>query len=114
MGMVSLPTLLLIILGGLAVFVAVRTAPAIHEYTMVKTLVQRIAESGPASPAEAQGAFDRQRSIDGVSAIEGRDLDIVRDGTSLTIGFSYRKEVPLAGPVSLLIDFRGSSRRGGS
>lgn len=112
-GMVSLPTLLLIVLGGLALFTAVRTAPSIQEYYLIKGLVQRIAESGPATPFDAQGAFDRQRAIDGISAIEGKDLNIARVAGVLTIDFTYQKVVPLAGPVSLLIDFSGSSRRGG-
>ena len=112
-GMVSLPTLLLIVLGGLALFTAVRTAPSIQEYYLIKSLVQRIAESGPSTPFDAQSAFDRQRAIDGISAIEGKDLNIARVAGVLTIDFAYQKVVPLAGPVSLLIDFSGSSRRGG-
>lgn len=112
-GMVSLPTLLLIVLGGLALFTAVRTAPSIQEYYLIKSLVQRIAESGPSTPFDAQSAFDRQRTVDGVSAIEGKDLNVTRVAGVLTIDFAYQKVVPLAGPVSLLIDFRGSSRRGG-
>jgi hypothetical protein len=49
--------------------------------------------------------------VDNIQAITAQDLDISKDGGDLVITFSYPKKVPLAGNVSLMFDFAGSSKK---
>lgn len=109
-GRVTLATLMLVALSGAALFVGVRVAPALHEYLLVDALVGRIAAASPATVAQARDAFDRQRRLDGIVALQGRDLEVMFDGPATEIAFAYRKEVSLAGPVALVIEFRGQAR----
>ena len=99
----------LIILGALAL-VAIKVTPAFFEYRAVKdSIVKAKAEAGSGSVREVQQAFDKNAGVNDVNVISGRDLVITRDGGDTEISFAYEKRVPLAGNVSLLFDFTGTT-----
>ena len=100
----------LVVLGALAL-VAIRVTPALFEYRAVKdSLARAKAEAATGGSVRAiRDAFDKNAGINDVTAISGRDLVITRDGDSTDISFSYEKRVPLAGNVSLLFDFAGTT-----
>lgn len=99
----------LIVLGALAL-VAIKVIPAFIEYKAVKnSIVKAKAEAGTGTVREIRQAFDKNAGVNDVSAISGRDLVITRDGGNTEISFSYEKKVPLAGNVSLLLDFDGTT-----
>jgi hypothetical protein len=99
----------LIVLGAIAL-VAIKVTPAFFEYRAVKdSIVKAKAEAGSGSVREIQQAFDKNAGVNDVSAITGRDLVITREGGDTEISFSYEKRVPLAGNVSLLFDFAGTT-----
>ena len=97
----------LVVLGAVAL-VAIKTAPAVIEYRAVKQSVARAKASG-GSNREIQQAFDKNADVNSIDAIQGRDLVISRDGGTPEISFRYEKRVPLAGNVSLLFDFSGTT-----
>jgi metal-dependent HD superfamily phosphatase/phosphodiesterase len=85
--------------------------PAVNEYLTVQRAVQRVADSGPSTVAEARIAFDKQKEIEyAISSISGSDLDISKDGGRVVVAFAYNREIPLYGPVYLLLKFEGRSR----
>ena len=99
----------LIVLGALAL-VVIKVTPAFFEYRAVKnSIVKAKAEAGSGNVREIQQAFDRNAGINDVTAIAGRDLVITRDGGATQISFAYEKRIPLAGNVSLLFDFAGTT-----
>ena len=99
----------LIVLGALAL-VVIKVTPAFFEYRAVKnSIVKAKAEAGSGNVREIQQAFDRNAGINDVTAIAGRDLVITRDGGDTQISFAYEKRIPLAGNVSLLFDFAGTT-----
>ena len=61
--------------------------------------------------ADVRKAFTRRALVDNVQAITAEDLEISKEGGELLITFSYPKKVPLAGNVSLMFDFSGSSKK---
>jgi hypothetical protein len=97
----------LVVLGAVAL-VAIKTAPAVIEYRAVKQSVARAKASG-GSNREIQQAFDKNADVNSIDAIQGRDLVISRDGGTPEVSFRYEKRVPLAGNVSLLFDFSGTT-----
>ena len=109
-GLVTLGTLALVAMALLVGYVVVRGAATVQEFFLVESLVKKIAQSAPATDTDVREAFERQRGIDGIEALRGSDLAIQRQAGGLVISFSYDKVVPLFGPVSLLIEYRGSSR----
>ena len=99
----------LIVLGALAL-VAIKVTPAFLEYKAVKSsIVKAKADAGTGTVREIQQAFDKNAGVNDVDAISGHDLVITRDGGNTEISFSYEKKIPLAGNVSLLLDFAGTT-----
>ena len=99
----------LIVLGALAL-VVIKVTPAFFEYRAVKnSIVKAKAEAGSGNVREIRQAFDRNAGINDVTAIAGRDLVITRIGGATEISFAYEKRIPLAGNVSLLFDFAGTT-----
>lgn len=97
------------VIGALALL-AMRIAPSAIEYQAVLKAVER-ARSQP-TPVSARAAFDRSAQIDDITSISGKDLEITpaaNNAPGVSIAFSYRKELPLFGPASLLLHYTGSA-----
>jgi hypothetical protein len=98
------------VLIGFAAYVLVRTLPTVNEYLTIQRTVEQVAKSSPVTVAEARQAFDRQKDIEySIQAISGKDLKITKENDKVVIGFAYEKEVPLYGPVFILIKYEGRS-----
>ena len=96
---------------GFGGYVAVRTVPTVNEYLTIKSAVNRIAATAPATVPEVRLAFERQRELEyAISSITGKDLVVTKDNDKVVIGFAYNKEIVLYGPVYLLIKYEGRSR----
>ena len=92
-------------------YVAVITLPTVNEYMTIKRTVEKVAASNPTTVAEARAAFDRQKDVEySISSISGADLDITKENDKVVISFAYNKELPLSGPVYLLLKYEGRSR----
>jgi hypothetical protein len=89
--------------------VGMRVLPSTLEFFAIRGAVEKIAASGVTSAREVQVAFDRQAAVDDISAISGRDLIVERVDGGTALSFAYEKRVPLFGPVSLVIDYHGTS-----
>jgi hypothetical protein len=105
----------LILLGVILVFgalVALKVFPTVTEFLAVKKAIVKARTDG-ADPAGIRNAFDKTAAIDDITAITGKDLDIQRasDG-GFNVSFAYEKRIPLFGPASLLLDYRGEARGG--
>jgi hypothetical protein len=61
--------------------------------------------------AEVRRAFDRQKDIEySISSISGKDLLVTKENDKVVIGYAYEKEIPVMGPVFILIKYEGRSR----
>jgi hypothetical protein len=101
---------ILVVISAVALL-AMRLAPSLIEYRSAKTAIEGIAAQNPQSPAEVRRAFEARSAIDDISTVKPTDLEISKEGNSLVIAFSYRKEVPLFKNVGLYIDY--TARAGG-
>jgi hypothetical protein len=96
---------------GIFGYVAVRTFPTVTEYYTIQRMVRSIAAAQPATVAEARAAFDRQREVDyGITSISGKDLQVTKENDKVLIKFAYEREIPLFGPVFLLLKYDGQSQ----
>ena len=101
---VTLGNLLLIIVGG----AALKAAPSYMEFLSIKSAVQAAGKEG--TVRDIRKAFDRISVIDNISSITSKDLTIEKnDAGGHSVKFQYEKQIPLAGPVSLLIDYAGAA-----
>jgi hypothetical protein len=102
----------LAIIGGLAVL-AMKVAPTFIEYRAVQGAIERAKEAG-GTPAEMVRAFDKNAGVNDIDAVRGRDLVVTRDGGETELSFAYEKRIPLAGNVSLVIDYAGTTDKSGA
>jgi hypothetical protein len=99
--------------GGLLVIVAIfamKLIGPVTEYMTILKTVRTVKDAGQ-TVAEIQRAFDKAATIDDIKSIEGKDLDVTKDGNDVVINFKYEKVIPVKAPVFLLLRFEGSSRQ---
>ncbi len=99
------------IIIALVALVVMRVVPTVIEYFNIKKAVVRATSASPSGlPSEIRTAFDRSQAIDDFSAIAAKDLVITKVNDQTVVSFAYEKRVPLFGPASLLIEYKGDSR----
>ena len=102
---------LLVVLGVFAMIAifAMKLIPSYMENGKIQSAFNKIANDPSmrtASAIEIKESFYKQAVVmDNVSRITTEDIVIDKDNGNLTISASYTVKVPLAGNVSLLIDF---------
>ena len=104
----------LLILGivlALLAIVGAKVVPTATEYMGILKAVKKAAADGDTVPA-VRASFDRTASVDYITSIEGKDLEVTKNGDKIVVNFAYDKEIALAGPAYLLIKYRGSSDGG--
>ena len=79
------------------------------EYIAIERAVQKIKNEG-STVRDIQTAFERHRTIDDITSITSRDLDITKEGDKVVISYAYQKKIPILDNVSLVIDFAGTTR----
>ncbi len=110
-GMSFFGLLLLGVLLALVGIVGARVVPTATEYMAIQKAVGKAAAEGN-TVAAVRAAFDRSASVDYISSIAGRDLEVTKMDDQVVVSFAYDKEIPLFGPAYLVIKYRGSSRGG--
>jgi hypothetical protein len=99
------------VLGVAAVF-AMKVFPTFLEYRAIKDGIAAAKASG-GTVAEMQATFNKNADINRVDSITGKDLVISKDSGETELSFAYEKRIPLAGNVSLVIDYAGTTARNG-
>ena len=99
------------LLVGFAAYLLIRILPTLNEYKTIQSAVENIAKAQPATVAEARAAFDKQKDLEySITAISGKDLQISKENDRVVIGFAYDKQIPIYGPVFVLIKYEGQSK----
>lgn len=101
---------LLFVGGVLAVsgVVAAQIFPTVLEFQAIKSAVNK-ASTGT-TVAEVRTIFDKAGSIDNISTISGKDLDVTKEGDKIVVSFAYQREIHLVGPAFLTLKYEGRSR----
>jgi hypothetical protein len=97
----------LIVVGLLAI--GFKAVPAVVEYIAIERALQKIRNEGT-TVQQIQAAFDRHATIDDITSINSKDLDITKEGDQVVISYAYQKKIPIVENVSLVIDFAGTTR----
>lgn len=98
----------------LVALVGMKVVPEIIEYGAILKVTKATAQDPAtrgASVADIRRNFAKRADIDSIKAIEASDLDISKEGNDVVISFAYSRKIPLYGPVSLLIDFEGTTAK---
>lgn len=98
------------ILAMLAI-VGAKVVPTATEFMSIQKAVKTAALAGD-TVSSVRASFDRTASVDYITSIAGKDLEITKVNNEIVVSFAYDKEIHLAGPAYLLIKYRGSSGAG--
>jgi type II secretory pathway pseudopilin PulG len=107
----SLVTLIvaLFVIALVAIF-GMKVVPSFMEFRAAKKAIDAIAQQKQgASAQDIRRAFEDRSTIDDISSVNAKDLEITKDGNAVVISFAYRKEVPLFKNVGLYIDYNARS-----
>lgn len=98
----------------LAITTGMKLIPAYMEDAKIGNLFTVIAndpEMQKASLRDIRMSFTKRASIDGVNAINAEDIEITSNGGRLVLSASYAVKIPLAGNISLYMDFSPASAK---
>lgn len=98
---------ILAILGVIGV-IGLKVVPTAIEFMSVKKAIAA-AKAGGTTPAEIRASFDKQATTGYIDSVNGKDLEIVKDGDSMEVSIAYQKKIPLFGPASLLMDYAATT-----
>ncbi len=98
---------------GMVVLLGFKIVPSFVEYRAILGAI-KIAKAAGGTPAEVQNAFDKNASVTYIDSISGKDLLIGAENGQIEISFAYEKKIPLIGPASLVLDYAGSTAKGGA
>jgi hypothetical protein len=107
----------MILITGMIVIVGIlgmKVVPEVIEYFKIVQAIKATAADSAlagASVGAVRNAYERRVIVDQISSVQPKDLDVSKDGNRLTLSFAYEKKIPLFGPVSLLIDFEGTTSK---
>lgn len=91
---------------GVAGLLMIRVGPSVIEYWAIEKAV-KAASAVSSSPSEIRAAYDKLASVAYIEAVRGKDLLIEGSGDAMRVSFAYEKRIPLSGPASLVIAYRG-------
>lgn len=87
-----------------------KVVPDVVEYWQIKKAIAAIGHDTKLTAIpDVRNEFDRYASVNQISAISGKDLEITKEGNGFNISVAYEKRIPMFGPVSLVIDFDTST-----
>jgi hypothetical protein len=104
----SLTGLLLVCVVLIAVaLLGFKLFPAYAEYMTVKKALSEIVHNPEyrSSAREIQAAFERRVTIDNIKAVNSNDLEISKQGDSVSVSASWSVKVPLLYNLSACMDF---------
>ena len=107
-GLTFLGLLIVGIMLAYAGVILAQVTPTYIEYLAVQKAVQKSSEGS--TVAEVRGLFDKAATIDDITTISGKDLDIGKEGNRVVVSFAYVREIPLVGPAYLVMKYEGSSK----
>ncbi|MDP1996527.1 MAG: DUF4845 domain-containing protein [Gallionella sp.] len=92
--------------------IGLKLIPAYIQDSTIKNVFISIAndpEMQQAAQRDIRMAFNKRASIDDIRAITAEDIEVEKDGSRLVLSASYPVKIPLAGNISLYLEFNPSS-----
>lgn len=97
--------------GGIIACIGVLAAqafPTVLEYQAVLKAVNK-ASAGNTVP-EVRRIFENAAAIDDIKSVGPNDLVVAKENDKVVVSFAYNREIPVAGPVFIVIKYAGRSK----
>lgn len=98
------------IVGG--AILLMKLIPPYLEFWSVKKILSVMGKDSALpgmTPAEVRASFDRRATIDNVTVVQGKDLEISKARGQNVVSVNYVVTVPLGGNLSALMEFHAAS-----
>lgn len=110
---IGMASLIMIIAALLFVAIlAMKLIPAYLHNMAIQKIFKTVAadpEMQNASVKDIRASYDKRAMMDSITDITSDDIEISKDGGSITLSASYTVKVPVAGNASLVLDFSPTS-----
>lgn len=107
-GLTFLGLLIVGILLAMAGVVLAQVVPTYIEFLAVEKAAQKASDGN--TVAEVRSIFDKAATIDDITSISARDIEVSKQGDRVVVSFAYDREIHLAGPAYLVMKYTGSSK----
>ena len=107
-GMTFIGMLTILALVGLLGYGGIRLAPVYLNYMKIAHTMQSVAtefKGDNPDPAGIRRSLERHWSIEDVSGVDFKDIEVVKDDRGVSLHVAYDDSVPYIGNVSLLAHF---------
>jgi Tfp pilus assembly protein PilE len=100
------------VLGILGVSAA-KLLPAYVDYWSVRKIFSAMVQNGETNGtvAEIRRTYDTRNAIEDVKSVEGKDLEIRKEGGETVVSADWSVKVPIVANVSACIDFSATTAK---
>ena len=112
-GLTIVGFLLVAAVVGVFVVVGARMVPAYIEYYSIQKSIEKALNDvkDPTAVVDVRRSFDRYLATDYIQSVNAKDLEITKEGTQTTGSVAWTRILPLAGNVSLYLEFEAKATR---
>lgn len=95
----------------LLALLVMRVFPSVTTYYTILRAAKSTAGAvqSDATVGQVRAVFGKYLEVDTVKRITASDIDIYKENGKIVVAFAYEDKLPLFGPVSILIEYAGSS-----
>lgn len=112
---ISMTGIVLIIAGLLFVAIlAMKLIPAYMHSAQIEHIFKAVVndpEMQNAAVKDIRASYAKRATMDYITDITAEDIEVSKDGGSLTLSASYAVKIPVAGNISLVLEFNPSSTK---
>lgn len=112
---VSLTGVVLIIAAGLfAAILGMKLIPAYMHNAQIEHIFKAIVndpEMQGATAKDIRTSYTKRATMDYITDITAEDIEVSKEGNSITLKTSYTVKIPVAGNISLVLEFSPSSTK---
>ena len=101
----------LLVVGGLLAMggvIVAQVVPTAIEFQAVLKAASKATQG--TSVAEVRSIFDKAAAIDNIKSVNGKDIEVTKEGDKIVVSFAYQREIHLAGPAYLTLKYAGRSK----
>lgn len=100
----------MLILVGFVGLLAAQIVPTYTEYRSICKAIESAKANGN-SVREIQNAYSKAADVNYIESLKAADLEIVKENGVFEVSFQYEKKIHVAGPLNLLMEYKGSTSK---
>ena len=100
--------IVILMLLGFVGLIAAQVLPTYSEYRSISKAIETAKATGT-SVREIQASFNKAAEVNYIESLKAADLEITKENGVFEVSFAYDKKIHIAGPLNLLMEYKGST-----